>query len=206
MKLLSAASTCFWCTLVLLWWYAIHPQWFKDCPGPILKPAPRPESWCVSYNKKLNKEVALADANKVSLPSSTSAYHSMDAFSRWQALQGALGVVCPSLESPGVARSASRRKPSLQHPLAIMQQGVTQVGDAHHLWCLCFILSIAHILLQGFELVFYGDSITETWRGTDMGRPCGRCARVPAIFETYFGSKYDSEVLAVGGRHPLPCS
>ncbi len=116
MKLLSAASTCFWCTLVLLWWYAIHPQWFKDCPGPILKPAPRPESWCVSYNKKLNKEVALADANKVSLPSSTPAYHSMDAFSRWQALQGALGVVCPSLESPGVTRSASQRKPSLQHP------------------------------------------------------------------------------------------
>ena len=37
-----------------------------------------------------------------------------------------------------------------------------------------------------------------------MGRPCGRCAGVPAIFERYFGSKYDSEVLAVGGRHPLP--
>ena len=27
---------------------------------------------------------------------------------------------------------------------------------------------------QGFELVFYGDSITETWRGTDLGRPCKR--------------------------------
>ena len=66
MKQVSVASTCIWCTLVLLWWYAIHPQWFRDCPGPILKPSPRPEPWCVSYNKKLNKEVAKADANKVS--------------------------------------------------------------------------------------------------------------------------------------------
>ena len=32
-----------------------------------------------------------------------------------------------------------------------------------------------------------------------MGRPCSRCAGVPAIFQKYFGSKYDSEVLAVGG-------
>lgn len=58
---------------------------------------------------------------------------------------------------------------------------------------------ICTICLQGFELVFYGDSITETWRGTDMGRPCSRCTGVPAIFQKYFGSKYDSEVLAVGG-------
>ena len=59
--------------------------------------------------------------------------------------------------------------------------------------------------MQGFELVFYGDSITETWRGTDMGRPCSRCAGVPAIFQKYFGSKYDTEVLAVGGA-PSLCS
>ncbi|CAL5221183.1 g3329 [Coccomyxa viridis] len=89
--------------------------WVEGGFGPVLKPSPRPEPWCVSYNKKLNKEVAKADANK------------------------------------------------------------------------------------GFELVFYGDSITETWRGTDMGRPCSRCTGVPAIFQKYFGSKYDSEVLAVGG-------
>ena len=70
---------------------------------------------------------------------------------------------------------------------------------------------IEHILtaalLQGFELVFYGDSITETWRGTDMGRPCSRCAGVPDIFHKYFGAKYDTEVLAVGGTQlsRLPC-
>ena len=38
-----------------------------------------------------------------------------------------------------------------------------------------------------------------------MGRPCARCAGVPAIFNRYFGSKYSSEVLAVGGdlHNPL---
>lgn len=53
------------------------------------------------------------------------------------------------------------------------------------------------------ELLFYGDSITETWRGMDMGRQCGRCQGVPDIFHKHFGSKYESEVLAVGGA-PLP--
>ena len=67
MRLLDIALTTTCCTLVLLWWYAIHPQWFKDCPGPVLKPSPRPEPWCVSFNKKLKKEVARADAGKVSL-------------------------------------------------------------------------------------------------------------------------------------------
>ena len=37
-----------------------------------------------------------------------------------------------------------------------------------------------------------------------MGRPCARCAGVPAIFHRYFGSKYDSEVLAVGGDLHTP--
>ena len=46
--------------------------------------------------------------------------------------------------------------------------------------------------------MFYGDSITETWRGTDMGRACRRCRGVPAVFGKYFG-KYSTAVLAVGG-------
>eukprot|EP00884_Botryococcus_braunii_P006500 jgi/Botrbrau1/15851/Bobra.40_1s0035.1 len=53
---------------------------------------------------------------------------------------------------------------------------------------------------QGLDLVFLGDSITETWRGTDQGLPCVRCAGAPEVFDRYFGSKYNkSAVLAVGG-------
>lgn len=59
-------------------------------------------------------------------------------------------------------------------------------------------------IVQGYELLFYGDSITETWRGTDMGRPCSRCQGAPEVFDNYFGSKYKAEVLAVGGEHPRP--
>jgi hypothetical protein len=62
-----------------------------------------------------------------------------------------------------------------------------------------FLNGCALGMLQGVELLFYGDSITETWRGTDMGRQCSRCAGVPDVFAKYFGSKYAAEVLAVGG-------
>lgn len=51
---------------------------------------------------------------------------------------------------------------------------------------------------EGFELLFYGDSITEQWRGTDQGGVCTRCIGDQEIFKKYFG-KYRSDVLAVGG-------
>lgn len=55
--------------------------------------------------------------------------------------------------------------------------------------------------LQGYELLFYGDSITEEWRGTDTGRVClGRCDGVPEVFHRHFGSKYRSNVLAIAGK------
>ena len=80
--------------------------------------------------------------------------------------------------------------------------------------------------LQGVDVVFYGDSITETWRGSDMGAASARTSGalehataclpgirshgcsclnaatgVPAIFEEYFGSGRGrrAHVLAVGG-------
>lgn len=49
-------------------------------------------------------------------------------------------------------------------------------------------------------MVFYGDSITETWRGTDGGHPCSRCAGVPEVFQEYFSSQHSTSVLAVGGE------
>ena len=55
---------------------------------------------------------------------------------------------------------------------------------------------------QPLDVVFYGDSIAETWRGTDMGRECGRCQGGPEIFHKYFGSRYSAKVFAVGGAAP----
>ena len=36
-------------------------------------------------------------------------------------------------------------------------------------------------LVQGFGILFYGDSITESWRGTDGGSPCPRCTGTPDV-------------------------
>lgn len=56
------------------------------------------------------------------------------------------------------------------------------------------------LTLQQLDIAFYGDSILETWRGTDMGRDCRRCDGGPDIFLKYFGSRYKAHVFAVGGQ------
>ena len=50
--------------------------------------------------------------------------------------------------------------------------------------------------------MFYGDSITETWRGTDLGRPCKRpgCKEGAAVFRQHFGDRWRAGVLGVAGR------
>lgn len=62
--------------------------------------------------------------------------------------------------------------------------------------------------LQGFELVFWGDSITERWRGTEMGHPCGKGKDCPASakgFKKHFGS-YRTALLAISGEvHAAGC-
>mmetsp|Transcript_20608 Transcript_20608/g.45136 ORF Transcript_20608/g.45136 Transcript_20608/m.45136 type:complete len:310 (-) Transcript_20608:349-1278(-) len=37
------------------------------------------------------------------------------------------------------------------------------------------------------DLLFLGDSLTETWRGTDGGKSCLRCKAVPEVFAAEFG-------------------
>lgn len=54
--------------------------------------------------------------------------------------------------------------------------------------------------MQQLDIVFYGDSIAETWRGTDMGRNCRRCDGGPDTFQKFFGSRYKANVFAVGGN------
>lgn len=54
--------------------------------------------------------------------------------------------------------------------------------------------------LQGFELIFYGDSITEDWRGTSGGMPWPIGSGTADVFYKHFDSKYDAEVLAIAGK------
>lgn len=55
---------------------------------------------------------------------------------------------------------------------------------------------------QRLDLVFYGDSITESWRGTSLGTLFARCAGSPDVFEKYFSSKYTTKVLGVACKSP----
>lgn len=57
--------------------------------------------------------------------------------------------------------------------------------------------------IQALDIAFYGDSIAETWRGTDMGRECARCAGGREIFERFFQTRYNAHIFAVGGKPHL---
>ncbi len=56
--------------------------------------------------------------------------------------------------------------------------------------------------MQGFELIFYGDSISEDWRGTSGGIPWPIGSGTEDVFYKHFGSKYNAEVLAIAGAVP----
>ncbi|KAK9814717.1 hypothetical protein WJX72_010374 [[Myrmecia] bisecta] len=49
------------------------------------------------------------------------------------------------------------------------------------------------------DIIFYGDSIIEAWRGTEMGHFCPRCRGSDAVFQQYFASKYKALVMAISG-------
>lgn len=51
---------------------------------------------------------------------------------------------------------------------------------------------------QCYEFLFYGDSITETWRGTNMDKPAARARGGPQQLLTYW-SKNSTGVFAISG-------
>ena len=53
-------------------------------------------------------------------------------------------------------------------------------------------------LPQGFEFILYGDSITETWRGTEFAEPIKRAEGGQVAFERYWGD-YRTAALAIAG-------
>ena len=56
--------------------------------------------------------------------------------------------------------------------------------------------------MQGLDLIFYGDSITESWRGTDMNNTGERSKGINRVYAAHF-SKYRSIVLAIAGETTL---
>ena len=110
---------------------------------------------------------------------------------------------------PGPATKPVTRPDSWWEPFSQKLTAEVAASDAHQVTVmfeqvdqpLCpwsgLVISVS---IQGSSLVFYGDSITETWRGTDGGHPCSRCAGVPEVFQEYFSSQYSTTVLAVGGE------
>ena len=47
------------------------------------------------------------------------------------------------------------------------------------------------------KVVFLGDSITESWRGTNWGQACKRCKGVPDVFQQHFG-QHNAVALGIG--------
>ena len=69
------------------------------------------------------------------------------------------------------------------------------MGDSH-----------AENLLQGYDILFYGDSITEQWRGSAVGADYPSLQETKEIFQSRFNSEYRSHVLAIAGKFTMQCS
>ena len=56
---------------------------------------------------------------------------------------------------------------------------------------------------DGADVVFYGDSIVEGWKGTSYGFPNGRKANNYAVFKSLFssegGGKFDGILMGISG-------
>ena len=69
-----------------------------------------------------------------------------------------------------------------------------------------------HVLLQGYDVVLYGDSITENWRGTSTGElwkwSNGTLDtrfvawNMKAVFQEAFQDDYRTGVMAIAGAKP----
>lgn len=58
--------------------------------------------------------------------------------------------------------------------------------------------------LQGLDILMYGDTLVEAWRGTFLGEPSIRAQGCSDIFHNHFGLKYRAAALGIAGG--LCCS
>ena len=54
--------------------------------------------------------------------------------------------------------------------------------------------------VQHFDLIMYGDTLIEAWRGTILGEPNPRVQGCSEIFHSHFGHKYSSLAFGIAGK------
>lgn len=54
--------------------------------------------------------------------------------------------------------------------------------------------------MQHFDVVLYGDTLIEAWRGTILGEPSPRVQGCSEIFHSHFGHKYSSLAIGIAGN------
>lgn len=156
----------------------------KSLPG--IGPRDTPE-WR-SLQQQLVKEVAKGDAGKVPgrfIP--LKRHITPDEFNQ---IPLRIAVLCTGRQcNAGPTGSPATR---------LYWKGQTSLFAAIHI--------VTRPLPQGFEYLFYGDSITERWRGTEMGKPCSNkdkeCPECAKSFKKRFGS-FRTALLAISGELPL---
>jgi len=58
-------------------------------------------------------------------------------------------------------------------------------------------------MVQGLDVVFYGDSIVESWRGTELGVAVDRARGIPDMWGRHFGEPYNAKAFGIASAQRL---
>lgn len=88
-----------------------------------------------------------------------------------------------------------------------MRCDLTRTGPAHPA-CRPKTGTILTFMLcfQGLDVLMYGDTLVEAWRGTFLGEPAARAQGCADVFHNQFGVKYRAAALGIAGDDPLSLS
>jgi hypothetical protein len=56
---------------------------------------------------------------------------------------------------------------------------------------------------QGFDLLMFGDTLMEAWRGSYFGEPSERTKGAAEVYHSHFGHKYAAAALGIAGARML---
>lgn len=61
------------------------------------------------------------------------------------------------------------------------------------------------LYLQGFDVLMYGDTLVEAWRGTFLGEPSSRAHGSADVFHSHFSHRWNAAALGIAGeQHGCP--